>query len=85
MSPPPLYYLFHAIISYNTDGGRTCYVMMYQIGFQEIVDLNAKSLVVDHSATKMWEEKIDETLRPLASNYVLVCFPTSPSGIFPVL
>ncbi len=30
--------------------------------FQEIVDLNAGNLLVDHSASKPWEERIERTL-----------------------
>lgn len=36
---------------------------MYVIGFQEIVDLNAGNLVLEHSATRPWEDKIERTLK----------------------
>lgn len=36
---------------------------IYCIGFQEIVDLNAGNLLVDHNAAKPWEEKIERTLK----------------------
>ncbi len=35
---------------------------IYALGFQEIVDLNAANLVVDHSATKPWETRIYDFL-----------------------
>ena len=36
---------------------------IYAIGFQEIVDLNAGNLLVDHNANKAWEDKIEHTLK----------------------
>jgi len=36
---------------------------IYAIGFQEIVDLNAGNLLVDHNASKPWEDKIERTLK----------------------
>jgi len=42
---------------------------IYAIGFQEIVDLNAGNLLVDHSAAKPWEDKIERTLK---QQYILV-------------
>lgn len=36
---------------------------IYAIGFQEIVDLNAGNLLVDHNAAKPWEDKIERTLK----------------------
>lgn len=35
---------------------------VYAIGFQEIVDLNAGNLLVDHTAAKPWEAVIERTL-----------------------
>ncbi len=32
------------------------------VGFQEIVDLNAKNLLVDRSASSEWEKRIEECL-----------------------
>jgi len=43
---------------------------IYAIGFQEIVDLNAPNLVMDHNATKAWETAIG---RALKKGYVMVC------------
>lgn len=43
---------------------------IYAIGFQEIVDLNAGNLLVDHNANKMWEDKIERTLK---QQYTQVC------------
>lgn len=42
---------------------------IYAIGFQEIVDLNAGNLLVDHNAAKPWEDKIERTLK---QQYILV-------------
>lgn len=36
---------------------------IYCVGFQEIVDLNAGNLLVDHNAAKPWEDKIEHTLK----------------------
>ena len=36
---------------------------IYAIGFQEIVDLNAGNLLVDHNATRPWEDKIERLLK----------------------
>ena len=36
---------------------------LYVIGFQEIVDLNAGNLLVDHNATRPWEDRIERLLR----------------------
>jgi hypothetical protein len=36
---------------------------LYCIGLQEVVDLNAGNLLVDHNASKPWEDKIERTLR----------------------
>ena len=36
---------------------------VYAIGFQEIVDLNAGNLLVDHNATRPWEDKIERLLK----------------------
>lgn len=35
---------------------------IYVIGFQEIVSLNGKNLVVDHKASEVWEERIERTV-----------------------
>jgi len=35
---------------------------VYVIGFQEIVSLNGKNLVVDHKASEVWEERIERTI-----------------------
>lgn len=43
-------------------------VVLYR--FQEIVDLNAGSLLVDHNASKPWEDKIEKTLK---SQYATIC------------
>lgn len=43
---------------------------IYAIGFQEIVDLNAGNLLVDHNANKLWEDKIERTLK---QQYTLLC------------
>jgi len=48
---------------------------VYCLGFQEVVDLNAQSLLVDHNASKEWEEHIQQTMLtkkdPLFRHYVL--------------
>lgn len=36
---------------------------LYVVGLQEIVDLNATNLVVDHNATEAWQEHIEATFR----------------------
>ena len=36
---------------------------VYVVGFQEIVDLNAGNLLVDHNATRPWEDKIERLLK----------------------
>lgn len=46
------------------------YPDVYCIGFQEIVDLNASSLLIDHNATKPWEDLIEKTLK---QQYIQVC------------
>eukprot|EP00823_Brevimastigomonas_motovehiculus_P003217 TRINITY_DN1949_c0_g1_i1.p1 TRINITY_DN1949_c0_g1~~TRINITY_DN1949_c0_g1_i1.p1 ORF type:complete len:685 (-),score=128.46 TRINITY_DN1949_c0_g1_i1:411-2465(-) len=37
---------------------------IYAVGFQEIVDLNASNLLVDHNASRPWELLIEKTLKP---------------------
>ena len=45
---------------------------IYIIGFQEIVDLNAGSLLVEHDANKGWENMIDDCLSSWKEKYTLV-------------
>eukprot|EP00471_Norrisiella_sphaerica_P013852 CAMPEP_0184494738 /NCGR_PEP_ID=MMETSP0113_2-20130426/29461_1 /TAXON_ID=91329 /ORGANISM="Norrisiella sphaerica, Strain BC52" /LENGTH=704 /DNA_ID=CAMNT_0026880613 /DNA_START=81 /DNA_END=2195 /DNA_ORIENTATION=- len=48
---------------------------VYCLGFQEVVDLNAQSLLVDHNVSKDWEEHIQGTMLkgniPMHKGYVL--------------
>ena len=45
---------------------------VYAIGFQEIVDLNAASLVVDHSASVPWDQFILATLHKTGKTYTQI-------------
>ena len=36
---------------------------MFVIGFQEIVDLNASSLLIDHNENVPWEREIEKAIR----------------------
>ena len=45
------------------DSSRLVEPDIYAIGFQEIVDLNAGNLLVDHNATRPWEDKIERLLK----------------------
>jgi hypothetical protein len=45
---------------------------VYAIGFQEIVDLNAQSLFVDHNASQPWERVIQHTLNSTGKKFVQV-------------
>ena len=45
---------------------------VYAIGFQEIVDLNAKSLIADHSAAAPWEQFILATLHKTGRQFVQI-------------
>ena len=47
----------------DIDSSRLVEPDVYAIGFQEIVDLNAGNLLVDHNATRPWEDKIERLLK----------------------
>lgn len=45
---------------------------VYVVGFQEIVDLNAATLIVDHDDNKDWEEMIESSLSKWPVKYKLI-------------
>ena len=47
----------------DIDSSRLVEPDVYSIGFQEIVDLSAGNLLVDHNATRPWEDKIERLLK----------------------